>query len=97
MLFAGLMKDRIGRIELGLRGLHARLRCQYLQISAAHRESDQIASILQAVLAGAGSGSRGTVTIEGGEVGDGLAEAGLQGEVVVRIHDRGNMKSETDY
>ena len=87
------MEDGIGGVELGLRGVHAGLRGQHLQISAAHRQSDQVARILQAVLAGAGGGLGGAVVIERGQVRHGLAEAGLQGEVVERAHDGGNAEA----
>ena len=72
------MEDGIGGVELGLRGVHAGLGGQHLQISAAHRQGDEVARILQAVLAGAGGGLGGAVVIERGQVRHGLAEAGLE-------------------
>ena len=87
------MEDGIGGVELGLRGVHAGLGGQHLQISAAHRQSDEVARILQAVLAGAGGGLGGAVVIERGQVRHGLAEAGLEGEVVERTHDGGNAEA----
>ena len=87
------MEDRIGGVELRLRGVHAGLGGQHLQVSAAHRQSDQVARILQAVLAGAGGGLGGAVVIDGGQVRHGLAETGLEGEVVERTHDGGNVEA----
>jgi hypothetical protein len=93
VLLRGLMEDGIGGVELDLRGVHAGLGGQHLQISAAHRQGDELARILQAVLAGSGGGLGGTVIMKLGEVRHGLAEAGLKGEVVKRAHDVGNAEA----
>ena len=93
VLFGGLMEHGIGGVELGLRGIHAGLRGQRLQISAAHGQGDQVARILQAVLAGARGGLGGAVVIDRGQVRHRLAETGLQREVVERAHDGGNTEA----
>src|SRR6185437_5518281 len=80
-LAIGLVIERLGGIDLGLRGIHARARGSNLQITVARGEDDEVARVLIGVLSGFDALLRGALGVDGAPIEDRLGETGARVEI----------------
>ena len=81
----GLLVDSLGGLHLGLRGDHAGVGADQLEVAACDREHDQIAGVAVGDQAGFQALRSGTERVQLDEVQDGLLQTGRPGVEKVEL------------